>query len=204
MKSESTRWKLPVFIGALVILALCINYFFYTHGAARREAEARGLREAAATASAKQADEARQQAANDAEAKRLRENGEARAKVEAARQKAIEEAAAALGLDLDAMTEEERTQLAAELEEMMQVRRQVAATPASEMLTNYLMRFFDLATIYLEAEPPAFADAATVIEACRSVLDGVGDRLGEHEPLLREALGQAQMVFVQVKNAAGA
>lgn len=113
-------------------------------------------------------------------------------------------AAAALGLDLDAMTEEERTQLAAELEEMMQVRRQVAATPASEMLTNYLMRFFDLATIYLEAEPPAFAEAATVIEAFRSVLDGVGDRLGEHEPLLREALGQAQMVFVQVKNAAGA
>jgi len=112
-------------------------------------------------------------------------------------------AAAALGLDLDAMTEEERTQLAAELEEMMQVRRQVAATPASEMLTNYLMRFFDLATIYLEAEPPAFAEAATVIEAFRSVLDGVGDRLGEHEPLLREALGQAQMVFVQVKNAAG-
>jgi len=115
----------------------------------------------------------------------------------------LRSAAAALGLDLDAMTEEERTQLAAELEEMMQVRRQVAATPASEMLTNYLMRFFDLATIYLEAEPPAFAEAATVIEAFRSVLDGVGDRLGEHEPLLREALGQAQMVFVQVKNAAG-
>ena len=110
-------------------------------------------------------------------------------------------AAAALGLDLDAMTEEDRAQLEAELAEMMQVRRQVAATPAAEMLTNYLMRFFDLATIYLEAEPPAFGEAATVIEAFRSVLEGVGDRLGENEPLLQEALGQAQMVFVQVKNA---
>ena len=84
---------------------------------------------------------------------------------------------------------------------MMRVRREVAATPAAEMLTNYLMRFFDLATIYLESEPPAFAEAATVIEAFRCVLDGIGDRLGENEPLLREALGQLQMIFVQVKNA---
>jgi hypothetical protein len=33
------------------------------------------------------------------------------------------------------------------------------------------------------------------------LLEGVGDRLGENEPLLREALGQLQMIFVQVKEA---
>lgn len=110
-------------------------------------------------------------------------------------------AAAAIGVDLDALDEDERTQLRAELEEMMRVRREVSATPAAEMLTNHLMRFFDLVTIYLEAEPPAFSEAATVIEAYRSVLDGVGGRLGEHEPLLREAHGQLQMLFVQVKDA---
>ncbi len=110
-------------------------------------------------------------------------------------------AAAAMGLDLDAMSDEDRAQLQAELAEMMRVRREVAATPASEMLTNYLMRFFDLATIYLEGEPPAFGEAATVIEAFRAVLDAVGPRLDEHEAVLREALGQLQMVFVQVKNA---
>ncbi len=108
-------------------------------------------------------------------------------------------AASALGVDLDSLSDEERLQLQAELAEMMRVRREVAATPASEMLANYLMRFFDLATIYLESEPPAFAEAATVIEAFRSVLDGLGDRLGEHRPMLTEALGQLQMVFVQVK-----
>jgi len=113
----------------------------------------------------------------------------------------LKAAAAALGLDIDSMSAGDRAQLEAELAEMMQVRREVAATPAAEMLTNYLMRFFDLATIYLQSDPPAFADSATVIEAFRCVLDGVGDRLGENEPLLREALGQAQMVFVQVKNA---
>jgi len=110
-------------------------------------------------------------------------------------------AAAALGVDLDALDEEDRAQLRAELEEMVRVRREVSATPAAEMLTNHLMRFFDLVTIYLEAEPPAFSEAATVIEAYRSVLEGVGSRLGEHEPLLQEALGQLQMLFVQVKDA---
>jgi hypothetical protein len=29
----------------------------------------------------------------------------------------------------------------------------------------------------------------------------VGDRLGEHQPMLTEALGQVQMIFVQVKQA---
>jgi hypothetical protein len=108
-------------------------------------------------------------------------------------------AAAALGVDLDSLTPDERSQLQVELAEMMRVRREVAATPAAEMLANYLMRFFDLATIYLESEPPAFGEAATVIEAFRSVLDGLGDRLGDHQPMLTEALGQLQMVFVQVK-----
>lgn len=108
-------------------------------------------------------------------------------------------AAAAIGVDLDSLTADERVQLQAELAEMMRVRREVAATPASEMLANYLMRFFDLATIYLESEPPAFGEAATVIEAFRSVLDGLGERLREHQAMLTEALGQLQMVFVQVK-----
>lgn len=110
-------------------------------------------------------------------------------------------AAAAIGLDLDTMTEEDRAQLQAELNEMMQVRRQIAATPAGEVLTGHVSRLFDLVTIYLGADPPAFADAATVIEAVRGLLEGVGDRFGEHEQMLREALGQAQMVFVQVKEA---
>ncbi len=110
-------------------------------------------------------------------------------------------AAEAIGVDLDALSAEEREQLAAELEQMMAARREIANTPASEMISNHLIRFLDLATIYLESEPPAFADAATAIEAFRAVLEGVGDRLGESQPMLTEALGQVQMIFVQVKQA---
>ena len=108
-------------------------------------------------------------------------------------------AAAAMGIDLASLTEDEKLQLQGELTEMMRVRREVSATPVGEMLANHQMRLFDLATIYLEADPPAFAEAATVIEAFRAVLDGVGDRLGDQQALLAEALGQLQMIFVQVK-----
>ncbi len=110
-------------------------------------------------------------------------------------------AAQALGIDLDTLSGEERQELAAELAEMMRVRREIAAAPAAEMIANHLIRFLDLATIYLEGEPPAFAEAATAIEAFRCVLDGLGDRLGDHRPMLTEALGQVQMMFVQVKQA---
>lgn len=110
-------------------------------------------------------------------------------------------AAAALGVDIDSMSGEDREALAAELAEMMQVRRQIAATPASEMIANHMIRFLDLATIYLETEPPSFGESATAIEAYRAILEGVGDRLGEHRPMLTEALGQVQQMFVQVKEA---
>ncbi len=110
-------------------------------------------------------------------------------------------AAEALGIDLESLTSEERQELAGELAEMMRVRQEIAATPAAEMISNHLIRFLDLATIYLEGEPPAFAEAATAIEAFRCVLEGVGDRLGEHRTMLTEALGQVQMIFVQVKQA---
>ena len=110
-------------------------------------------------------------------------------------------AAQAIGLDLSTMSEEDRQQLREELAEMTRVRAQVAATPVGEVLTSHLMRFFDLVLIYLDASPPKFNDAAVVIEAFRAVLDTVGDQLGEHQAMLRDTLGQAQMVFVQVKDA---
>jgi hypothetical protein len=112
---------------------------------------------------------------------------------------ALAMAAQAIGLDLSTMSAEERDQLRAELAEMTRVRAQVAATPVSEVLTSHLMRFFDLALIYLDATPPRFHEAAVVIESFRAVLDATGDELGEHQQMLRDTLAQAQMVFVQVK-----
>lgn len=108
-------------------------------------------------------------------------------------------AAAALGVDLDSMSDEDREELRGQLEEMLAVRRETAGIPAADLVSRYLMQFGDLVTIYLEADPPAFAEAATVIEAYRGALEAVGPRLGEHEQVLHELLGQLQMIFVDVK-----
>lgn len=80
MKSKSMGWKLPVLIGSLVIVALIINFYFFTKASARREAEAQGQRQAEAAAEHKQAaeklaqekkntEDARQRAAREAEGK---------------------------------------------------------------------------------------------------------------------------------------
>lgn len=110
-------------------------------------------------------------------------------------------AASQLGIDLDSMSPDDIAQLEAEMAEMMRARREMAETPAADMVANHMMRLFDLTMIYLEAEPPRFADATTVIESFRAVIDHNGDRLGAHAGLLNDALNQMQMVFIQVKEA---
>lgn len=112
---------------------------------------------------------------------------------------ALRTAASQLGVDLESMSSEDIAQLEAEMAEMMRARREMAETPAADMVANHMMRLFDLTLIYLEAEPPRFTDATTVIESFRAVLDHAGDRLGSHAQLLRDTLNQMQMVFVQVK-----
>lgn len=116
-------------------------------------------------------------------------------------QDALRAAAEAAGIDFDALSEEERQALQLELDEALQVHQEIAATPASEILANHMMQLFRLAAIYLQAQPPAFGEAATVIEAFRATLDGVGDRFDDHYDTLRDALAQLQFTYVQVKEA---
>ncbi|MFZ4519498.1 MAG: hypothetical protein ACOYOP_13990 [Microthrixaceae bacterium] len=111
----------------------------------------------------------------------------------------LRQAAEAMGLDLDALDEQDRAQLRAELAEMLRVRRELAEQPAAEVLVNHVQRFFDLVLIYLEAEPPRFTEAATVIEGLRGLVEGVGDRFGQYTEVTHQVVAQAQMLFVQVK-----
>jgi hypothetical protein len=94
MKSESIGWKLPVFIGALLIVALLINIFFYNKGVERREAQAQEQRDFAAAAEAKKTEEARQQTAKEQEAKRIRDESNAMAQAEQAHKNAVDDAIA--------------------------------------------------------------------------------------------------------------
>lgn len=100
----------------------------------------------------------------------------------------------------DDLSPEEQAQAEAMMAEMAEVQQRIAAAPAAEVLANHLMGFYELAAIHLSQPAPNFAEAAVAIDALRCVLEGMAGRLGENEATLRQALGQIQMAFVQLKD----
>lgn len=122
-------------------------------------------------------------------------DGERPVRNERAAEPAFEDLAEALGDD-------ERAEAEALAAEMAEVRRQVAATPAAVIVANHVMGFYELAAIHLQQSPPNFAEAATGIDAMAAVLDRLEGRLGENEPVLRDARAQLQMAFVELKRRA--
>ena len=83
------------------------------------------------------------------------------------------------------------------LEAIAEARRRLAEAPASVVVTNHAMGLFELAAIHLSAEPARLADASLAIDALGLLVDGLGDRLGEHHETLVAALGNIRLVFVQ-------
>jgi hypothetical protein len=84
--------------------------------------------------------------------------------------------------EFDGVTEAE---MRAELDE---ARRRLAEVPAAQVVANHAMGLFELGAIHLDA--------------MAAVVDVVGDRLGPNAGVLRDALAQIQMAFVQVRNQA--
>jgi hypothetical protein len=74
----------------------------------------------------------------------------------------------------------------------------VAAAPASDVIANHVMGFYELAAIHLSQQPPNLPQATVAIDAMRAVIENLVGRLGEAETTLKEALGQVQMAFVQL------
>ncbi len=103
------------------------------------------------------------------------------------------------GPSLEDLSPEERAQAEAMIQEMAQVQQQIAATPASQLVANHAMGMYELAAIKLSTEPPLFAEAQLAIDAMASVLDAVGDRLGDDLAPLREGLSQLQLAFIELR-----
>lgn len=103
-----------------------------------------------------------------------------------------------LEAELAALGPEERAQAEAMLVEMVETQQRIAQTPAADVVANHLMGFYELGAIHLQQDPPHFAEATVAIDALRLVLDGMGDRLGEHTVVLAQALQQLQMAFVEL------
>jgi hypothetical protein len=102
-------------------------------------------------------------------------------------------------LDPANLTDEQRARLEAMAEEMAEAQRRLAAVPAAQVVANHAIGLFELAAIHLQAQPPQLDQASVAIDALAAIVEGLGARLGEQEPPLRNALSQIRMAFVQVK-----
>jgi len=98
-----------------------------------------------------------------------------------------------------------------ELAAMRQLHEQLRSTPMLDVIANHVLGLWQLGLVYLgvatppdengQVPAPDLMAAGLAIDAAAAIVDGLGDRLGEYEATLREALGQAQMLFVQVAEA---
>ena len=69
---------------------------------------------------------------------------------------------------------------------------------------SHVLRFFELAGLYLSQSPPRTDDARLAIDALAAVVERLGSRLGEAEAPIRQALHQAQLAFVDAARGTGA
>jgi hypothetical protein len=106
------------------------------------------------------------------------------------------------GIDPDDLSDEDRARLETMAEEMSEVRRQLLSVPASSVVANHAMGLYELAAIHLSAQPANLDEGRVAIDAMASLVEGLEGRLGENEPVLRDALAQLRLAYVQLQGAA--
>lgn len=102
--------------------------------------------------------------------------------------------------DLEDLSPDDRARLDEMQAEMAQVREQLLGAPASVVIANHAMGIYELAAIHLTADAPKLAEASLAIDALAALVDGLGDRLGEPSPTLREALAQLRAAYLEVRS----
>src|SRR5271165_1634545 len=80
-----------------------------------------------------------------------------------------------------------------------ELRRQLAETPPEVVVANHCYGLFELAAVYLSADPPLLDQARLPIDALGAIVEALEGRLGEAERSLREALAQLRLAFVQIQ-----
>jgi len=95
-----------------------------------------------------------------------------------------------------------------ELEAVRELHDRLAATPVADVIVNHAIGIWQLALVHLgvvtppDAEgrrpAPDLASAGLAIDALAALVDGLTDRLGDGEDMLRDALQQVQMLFVEI------
>jgi hypothetical protein len=105
--------------------------------------------------------------------------------------------------DFDDLSAEEQAQATQMAAEMAEARQQIAETPAALIVANHVMGLYELAAIHLSNEPPKLSEAAVAIDAMGAVLEALPGRLGDNESVLRDAIQQLRLAYVEVSKLAG-
>ena len=87
---------------------------------------------------------------------------------------------------------------------MQEARDRLAEVPAEVVVTNHVMGLYELAAIHLSASPPDLHQSVLAIDAVACLVDGLGERLGDDYPTMRDALNNIRLAFVQIKGQVGA
>lgn len=82
---------------------------------------------------------------------------------------------------------------------MAEARARLADVPAEVVVTNHVMGLYELGAIHLSAAPPDLVSASLAIDSMAMLVDGLGDRLGDDAPTMRDALANIKMAFVGLK-----
>jgi len=102
---------------------------------------------------------------------------------------------------------------AEEVAAVRELHARLAATPVVDVIVNHAIGIWQLALVHLgvvtppdeqgRRPAPDLASAGLAIDALAALVDGLTDRLGEGEEMLRDALHQAQMLFVEIADQVG-
>jgi len=97
------------------------------------------------------------------------------------------------------------------MEAVRELHERLAATPVADVIVNHAIGIWQLALVHLGVVTPPDAEgrrptadlaaAGLAIDALAALVDGLTDRLGDGEPMLRDALLQVQMLYVEIADA---
>lgn len=100
----------------------------------------------------------------------------------------------------DDLSPDEQEQARAMATELADARKRLSEAPAAEVIANHVMGIYELAAIHLSNQPPSIDEAKVAIDAMAGIMSSLSGRLGQNESVLREALQQIQVAFVQISD----
>lgn len=99
---------------------------------------------------------------------------------------------------LDDLSPEQRAQAEEMAKQVEAAQQRMLSMPSGSVIAQQVLPLYELAALYLSQEPPRLDDAQAAIDALAAVVERLGNRLGEAETPLRQALNQVQLAYVDV------